>query len=293
MTTSRDNIEGTLTAPYFHRRWDNNDIDELKDSGFNGVVFCLREEHVGGSQSASDMNSVVSHAKSLGMETEIDLWGFGGVFGGEADSQFNASNPACYHRSEFRKLLSDGVKLSASLKPDGMFWDEAHFKDCRSCENNSELQLLTDYAQIAHESYGLRNAVCLTSNQANMGKLAALAALPQIHQIETDPYYSNYPGEHDAPDIYVAGYSQQVRSIATEHGKQSRIWVQGFELQSGWEDIPERAATAAINQGIRKIGFWACHNWSSANIDHGYPGIVPANNAAVMAQSHKISLQLH
>ncbi len=283
---------GSITAPYFHRTWETSDIDRLHDTGFTSVIFCLREEHLDGYQPHHDMKKVVAHARNSGLRTEVDLWGFGNVFGGEARSSFGPENPACYDSPSFHKLMRKGVAFAAHLQPDGMFWDEAHFKDCNHCDGANESALLEQYAKRAHKKYGLENAICLTSSAKNMGRLAMLAAKPYVHQVETDPYYTNYPGIHDSVDRYVGEYSRTLHSIAFEHQTSARLWVQGFGLQEGWEDIPSRAAESAIRNGVRNIGFWACHDWQRSDIDFGYPGIVPVNNAAVIDQVPKIRKSL-
>ena len=275
----------SLTAPYFHADWRTRDIDILHDTGHTGVVFCLREQHLASPDQLPAMADVVAHAKQLGMTTELDLWSFGRVFGGEALTTYGPDNPACYESGSFTSLVRRGIDAAAELGIDGMFWDEAHFKDCTDCEKTNELPLIEDGARYAYEQHGLENYVCLTSNPLNMGRLAILAAHNFIHRVETDPYFTNYPPDQPTLDVYVGKYSQTVADIAKAHGIRSRIWVQGFQLESGWEDIPLRAAATATSHGIHEIGFWACKNWHKANISVPVETIRPVNNDTVFHQA--------
>src|SRR5690606_19321533 len=130
------------------------------------------------------------------------------------------------------------------------------------------------WAEYANREYGFENATCFTSNKKNLKLMGRLAARSYINQIGTDPYYTNRPGENnDSPDKYVGGYAARLQNKAGKYNKQSQIFVQMFDLKEGWEDVPLRAAEAAIKTGIRRIGCWGCINWAAAEMDFGYPDI--------------------
>ena len=207
-----------LTMPYFHKRWNPDDIDELNELGANGVIFCIRESHLGGEQSVDSMKLSVDRANSLGMKTEADLWGGGRVFGGEANSEFDFNSPACYDEhgagDEFNRMLRDYIRFADNLGVDGLFWDEPHFKDCPHCiaqsksKLSNEYRLVHKYAEYGRRLYGLENSVCFTSNDKNIELMGRLATKRYIQQIGTDPYYTNYPNHVDGPDNYVGRYVQ-------------------------------------------------------------------------------------
>jgi hypothetical protein len=116
-----------------------SDLDEIAEAGFSFVVHTFSEHdlrfHVG------DLARIVEESRLRGLRVELDPWGVGGIFGGEAYSELalvelgsrqtdarGRSVPACCPNArETRELMSRWVEVATSLAPHGIFWDEPHF----------------------------------------------------------------------------------------------------------------------------------------------------------------------
>ncbi|RKX53392.1 MAG: hypothetical protein DRP25_00415, partial [Thermotoga sp.] len=93
------------------------DMKELKEIGFDVIVHTFSEnDH---KFYFRTMKDIVKLTRDLGMEVWIDPWGVGGVFGGEAFSNFLIENPsewqitnrgravgsACFNSPKFREYM--------------------------------------------------------------------------------------------------------------------------------------------------------------------------------------------
>lgn len=243
-----------LICSYFEPEWQNADMDEIRQHGFNTVLLCVTEEML--ARRPKYVQRTSDYARSIGLEVWGDLWAFGKVFGGEADSPFAERKTPHHDDPEFNDLVDDGIGFVSALGARVIFWDEPHFKNC-SCCRGREVDFVLRQANRA-KSYGLLNSVCLTSSDDKLQVLEYMASQSQIDDIATDPYYGNFPGtnQDDTADNYVGYYAAKINQIADQHGKTGHIWVQGFSLPTGYEEIPLMAAEAATRAGIKSLGFW-------------------------------------
>ncbi len=87
------------------------------------------------------MKEIFEISRKCGLQTWVDPWAVGGVFGGESYSKFVAVNldareisakgeslpAACLNNERFRDFMFSWIDAAMELKPDVFFWDEPHF----------------------------------------------------------------------------------------------------------------------------------------------------------------------
>ncbi len=124
------------------------DLDEIKSKGCTYILLAISELDYEFYWDA--VRFKVEYANKIGLTVFLNLWAFGGFFGGEAYSKFLAENPetrqkladgeflphACLNNKEFllfvRKAL---LKCCQELDISGIFLDEPHFYFSRVDEN--------------------------------------------------------------------------------------------------------------------------------------------------------------
>jgi hypothetical protein len=125
------------------------ELAEMKRGGLNALLIAISEfdldfYHEG-------LKEVVKVAKDLGFWVDVDLWGWGKVFGGEPPSLFLQNHPDCHQialgvkgsvplpaaciQSDFRSYFLDGLdKILDTMEIDGIFLDEPHYSVVQSSE---------------------------------------------------------------------------------------------------------------------------------------------------------------
>lgn len=115
------------------------DMQELIDCGCNFVVHTFNENDMVFCHKA--VCEIVQMSKEMGLETYIDPWGVGKVFGGESFSNFVMNNMdavqhasdggpagmACPNHPKFRAFMREWSDAAAETGADYYFWDEPHF----------------------------------------------------------------------------------------------------------------------------------------------------------------------
>lgn len=115
------------------------DMKYLADNGFTYVVHTFSENDFHFYRDT--MKEIIRISKDNGLETFIDPWGVGKVFGGEAFSLFVSTNPevceilsdgkpagiACPNNPEFRDFMKKWIDAAVGTEADYLFWDEPHF----------------------------------------------------------------------------------------------------------------------------------------------------------------------
>ena len=131
-----------LGTSYFGNRIPSHvkqDMESLVQKHFTYVVHTFSENDYHFYRDT--MKEIVKISHDCGLETYIDPWGVGKVFGGEAFSEFIASHPstcqilsdgkpaaiACPNNPEFRKFMHVWIEAAVSTGTDYIFWDEPHF----------------------------------------------------------------------------------------------------------------------------------------------------------------------
>ncbi|MDP8930826.1 MAG: hypothetical protein M3O70_20220 [Actinomycetota bacterium] len=115
------------------------DMEDLASRGFTGVLHTFSENDL--AYYRGTMQQIVASSHEAGLEVQLDPWGVGLVFGGEAESRFTAAYPelgqvladgrrvgaACLNRPEFRALLRSWADAALDTGADRLFWDEPHW----------------------------------------------------------------------------------------------------------------------------------------------------------------------
>jgi hypothetical protein len=140
MSAPRD-ARPRLGAAYFGNRYLSHaqrDLAVLARS-CHYVVHTLSETDLHFHKHA--MEGILGATRRLGLETWVDPWGVGGVFGGEAVSRFLLEHPnewqklsserrvpaACLNSPAFRRFVRLWLENAVNLGADVIFWDEPHF----------------------------------------------------------------------------------------------------------------------------------------------------------------------
>ena len=115
-----------------------HDLPDIVAHGCTYIVHTFSEndlQHYQGS-----LKAMVAATHAAGLEAYIDPWGVGGVFGGEAYSDFVPRNPdtwqlkqdgvsvpiACLNAPKFRDFMVGWVDAAVEVGADVIFWDEPH-----------------------------------------------------------------------------------------------------------------------------------------------------------------------
>lgn len=114
------------------------DMRSLVKSGFTGVVHTFSENDL--KYYCETFVDIVRISHEAGLDVDLDPWGVGRVFGGEAFSGWIAENPdkmqvsrdgtskphACLNNPEFRVFMRHWIDKAVETGTDGIFWDEPH-----------------------------------------------------------------------------------------------------------------------------------------------------------------------
>ena len=114
------------------------DLQNIVEHSCNYVVHTFSENDL--KYYRETMQDIVKVSHDLGLEVYIDPWGVGGVFGGEAFSNFLLENSdvwqvtsngaavpiACLNNEKFKKFLREWISVAVDLGSDVVFWDEPH-----------------------------------------------------------------------------------------------------------------------------------------------------------------------
>lgn len=131
------NIE--LGVAYFDARARRHTVPDLDDMAAIGTTYVVHTfSEFDQLWQADSVRRLVGATKDRGMDSWIDPWGVGEVFGGEPFSRFGALHPearqvgsdgvvrpaACLNRAEFRQFLHRWIDDAAALGGSTIFWDE-------------------------------------------------------------------------------------------------------------------------------------------------------------------------
>jgi N-acetylmuramic acid 6-phosphate etherase len=196
----------------------------------------------------------------------------------------------CLNQPAYRAFCKEWADAALEAGTDYVFWDEPHWAVpehvgvddperwaccCDACSDafgtdlsrglTPEVQKfredsLTDFLRdmTAHvASRGGKNTVCLlplTDGPHGIKDWDAVAALPGLNVLATDPYWKNFDEE---PGSFVGRFARLLAETASRHGVTPQLWVPSFGLTA--EDIPELEAAVAATRaaGIDDIWTWA------------------------------------
>ncbi len=132
----------SIGAAYFGNRILRHvaaDMEDLAARGFTGVLHTFSENDL--VYYPRTIERIVARSQEAGLEVQLDPWGVGLVFGGEAESLFTAARPelgqllddgrrvgaACLNRPEFRSYMCSWTEAAIEVGADRLFWDEPHW----------------------------------------------------------------------------------------------------------------------------------------------------------------------
>ena len=194
----------------------------------------------------------------------------------------------CLNNPAYRAFCREWADAAVEAGTDYVFWDEPHWTVpehvgaerarwacvCEVCRELSGLDLsggltpevqafreesVTDFLRemVAHVARrGGRNTICLlplTEGPHGVSDWDAVAALPGLSVLATDPYWKNFD-EPAGP--FVGRFAQLLAETAARHGVEAQLWLPSFGLTR--EDIPDLEAAIASSRaaGIDDLWTW-------------------------------------
>jgi hypothetical protein len=114
-------------------------MEDLSRRGFTGVLHTFSENDL--NYYRDQMRRIVDVSHEAGLEVQVNPWGLGHAFGGEAESLFLAVHPeagqvfddgrpvgaGCPNRPEFRAFVRSWADAAVETGADKVFWDEPHW----------------------------------------------------------------------------------------------------------------------------------------------------------------------
>ena len=133
---------GTAGCAYFGVRIVRHverDLDDLVRRGFTGVLHTFSENDL--AYYRDTMKRIVEASHARGLEVQMNPWGLGRTFGGEAESRFVTMNPdacqvlddgrrvaaACLNNPRYRAFCTEWADAALDAGADLVFWDEPHW----------------------------------------------------------------------------------------------------------------------------------------------------------------------
>ena len=195
----------------------------------------------------------------------------------------------CLNHRVYRAFCKEWADAALDCGTDYVFWDEPHWTvpahvgvadearwacRCDACAERFGAQLpaeLTDEVRafreaslvdflremVAHvRSRGGRNTICLlplTESPHGIGDWDAVASLPGLDVLATDPYWKNFD---ESAGSFVGRFSRLLAETAGRHGIRAQLWVPSFGLHR--DDIPDLVAAidAAREVGVDDLWTW-------------------------------------
>jgi N-acetylmuramic acid 6-phosphate etherase len=194
----------------------------------------------------------------------------------------------CLNQPAYRAFCKEWADAALEAGTDYVFWDEPHWTvpehvgaaperwacSCQICRELSGLDLsggLTPEVQKFRErsvvdflremtehvaARGGKNTICLlplTEGPHGIGDWDAVASLPGLSVLATDPYWKNFDEEAGS---FVGRFARLLAETASRHQVGAQLWLPSFGLTR--EDIPdlEAAVSAARTVGIDDLWTW-------------------------------------
>jgi N-acetylmuramic acid 6-phosphate etherase len=115
------------------------DLEDLVRRGYTGVLHTFSENDL--AYYRDTMREIVDVSHSLGLEVQMNPWGVGRTFGGEAESRFVTMRPdacqvldddrrvaaGCLNHPDYRAFCREWADAALEAGADRVFWDEPHW----------------------------------------------------------------------------------------------------------------------------------------------------------------------
>jgi N-acetylmuramic acid 6-phosphate etherase len=188
---------------------------------------------------------------------------------------------ACLNQPAYREFCKRWADAALEAGTDYVFWDEPHWAQpehlgagpdrwgcccdvCRELAGGDPSQefreaSLVDFLRemTAHVAErGGKNTICLlpiTEGPHGLSDWDAVASLPGLDVLATDPYWMNFD---ESADSFVGRFAQLLAETASRHGVEAQLWLPSFRLML--DDVPdlEAAVAAARAAGIEDLWTW-------------------------------------
>lgn len=200
----------------------------------------------------------------------------------------------CPNSPAVRTYLQRWITTVAEvLQADAIFWDEPHFYipagesrtrglwscRCPQCQahfrarysqplpstetaevrqcKQAALATLIDEATAMAAGHGLHNIVCILPEHDDLAGLQAkcdlFAANPHLHTLATDPY----PLWHGRDITSSERFCEALLQACARHHKAAQMWIQGFRVPAGQEDLLGEEMRLMTRCGIADIAIWS------------------------------------
>jgi hypothetical protein len=196
------------------------DMKSLVDMGCNLVVHTMSENDF--RFYYKTMQEIVALSQSLGLETYIDPWGLGKIFGGEAFSEYISYNPhtrqvlsdgttgplACLNHPEFQAFMGEWVDGALDTGADMIFWDEPHF-------------YIASWALRSDDAWGCRCKYCKKLFEEHYSKPMPEEFTDEVGEFRDD-CMMNFLGKY-TEKVRAAGKKNSVCFFPSEDPKSGKI----------------------------------------------------------------------
>jgi N-acetylmuramic acid 6-phosphate etherase len=196
---------------------------------------------------------------------------------------------ACLNQPAYREFCRSWADAAVEAGADFVFWDEPHWAvpehlgaergrwacHCDACRERFGAELpkeltpevlafreasLVDFLRemAAHVAErGGRSTICLlplTEGAHGVADWDAVASLPGVAVLATDPYWKNF---QEPAEQFVGRFARLLAETAERHGVGAQLWVPSFGLTR--EDIPDLEAAVAATRaaGVDDVWTWA------------------------------------
>ena len=216
----------------------NRDLPDIIAHGCTYIVHTFSENDL--QHYATSLKSMVTATHEAGLEAYIDPWGVGGVFGGEAYSEFLPNNldawqtkldgtpvpMACLNAPMFREFMRTWVDAAVELGADVIFWDEPHLYDSSGLNNTDRTCFCVVCKELFASKYGTPMPTTLT---------------PEVAEFREDT---------------VVGFLSDMCAEVKARGQRNAVCLMPFD--DGTHGVTDWVKVAAIN-GLDILGvtpFW-------------------------------------
>ncbi len=271
----------TYLGNRFVRHYVERDLPEIVEAGCDYVVHTFSEYDL--AFHTGEIAALVDATHRVGLEAWLDCWGLGGLFAGEAFSDFLLRHPeswqvrpggarisvACPNSPAFRELLQTWIETAAGTGADAVFFDDPTSPvecvcggckdvcsaspeaptDGRAFQQWSLARLMEDACGSAR-GLGLRTAVGVLPGPSLSEQLTAARAADVV---AVSPLWRAH-GQPASPYVYDA--CEAVVAACRDSRQEPMAWLQAFSIPAGREDEIAQAAAAMAAAGVANISTW-------------------------------------
>ncbi|MXY60242.1 MAG: hypothetical protein F4Y96_07330 [Chloroflexi bacterium] len=272
----------TYLGNRFVRHYAERDLPEIVETGCDYVVHTFSEYDL--AFHSGETGALVDATRQAGLEAWLDCWGLGGLFAGEAFSDFLLQHPeawqvrpdgervpvACPNVPAFRELLRTWIEAAAGAGADAVFFDDplapaeaaCVCHDCREAQpafleaqdgrtfQQWSLGRLMEDACDSARGLGLRTAVGVLPGSGLPEQLAAARAADVI---AVSPLWRAH-GQPVSPYVYDA--CAAVAAACHDSRQEPMAWLQAFSIPANRENEITQAAEAMVAAGIANVSTW-------------------------------------